>query len=210
LIFVLVILSIGLVASSWILLLGAIPAFCAPLPESSGEYDFELGRPGFKEFVTNSLVLAEKIHPEIKNLQDLICKQHHICNEDELTLKKEYLRIPHPRLEECRSNNLQLDTCMNKMEAGLQVYGDYLNLIKKVIVGSSLAETVQADIMDLQQHIRQKVIDVAILVLHVGMHPQYTLPNFAASFDEQAGGHIVLSHFKRFMETVLRVLQYMK
>ncbi|XP_064421747.1 myelomonocytic growth factor-like [Latimeria chalumnae] len=100
---------------------------------------------------------------------------------------------------------------MNKMEAGLQVYGDYLNLIKKVIVGSSLAETVQADIMDLQQHIRQKIAVWEIpFAQHVGMHPQYTLPNFAASFDEQAGGHIVLSHFKRFMETVLRVLQYMK
>ncbi|NXS12887.1 MGF factor, partial [Neodrepanis coruscans] len=123
----------------------------APLPELSGDQDFQL-------FLQRNLEFTRKILRDVAALQHVVCNTFQLCKEEELQLVRQNLDIAQAPLEQCHSRSFQADTCLNQIRAGLRAYHGSLATVRKLLPGhAELVETLQLDMANLSSNIQQQV-----------------------------------------------------
>ncbi|NXY25588.1 MGF factor, partial [Atrichornis clamosus] len=175
----------------------------APLPELSGDQDFQL-------FLQRNLEFTRKIRGDAAALQHVVCDTFQLCNEDELLLVRQDLDITQVPLEQCHSRTFQAETCFSQIRAGLRVYHSSLSTIRELLPGhAELVETLQLDTANLSSNIQQQMEDLGLATVTYPTENQEPLPTFSSHFHHQVGGFFILANFQRFLETAYRALRHL-
>nr|XP_006117480.1 granulocyte colony-stimulating factor [Pelodiscus sinensis] len=93
--------TVLLLLVSTVLGLGVTMLHAAPLPEFSGDQDFQ-------QFLQKDLEYIRKIKGDVARLQELMCSTFQLCSEDELLLVKQKLGITQAPLDQCHSKTFQV------------------------------------------------------------------------------------------------------
>ncbi|NWI94363.1 MGF factor, partial [Pitta sordida] len=175
----------------------------APLPELSGDQDFQL-------FLQRNLEFTRKILGDVAALQHVVCDTFQLCNEAELVLVQQSLDIAQAPLEQCHSRSFQADTCLNQIRAGLRVYQGSLATVQELLPKhAELVETLQLDMANLSSNIQQQMEDLGLATVTYPTENPDPLPTFSSRFHHQVGGFFILANFQRFLETAYRALRHL-
>uniref|UniRef100_A0A452H1C5 Uncharacterized protein n=1 Tax=Gopherus agassizii TaxID=38772 RepID=A0A452H1C5_9SAUR len=189
---------------STVLCLGCTMLHAAPLPEFSGDQDFQ-------QFLQKDLEYIRKIKGDVAQVQELVCTTLQLCSEEELMLVKQKLGISQAPLDQCHSKTFQVDACFSQIRDGLQIYHGHLALLLQLLPAhSSRVDALRLDVSNLSTNIQQQMEDLGLnTVTYPKAEGQGTLPSLSSNFDRQASGFIIPANFKRFLETSLRALRHL-
>ncbi|NXK87479.1 MGF factor, partial [Formicarius rufipectus] len=175
----------------------------APLPELSGDQDFQL-------FLQRNLEFTGKIRGDVATLQRLVCDTFQLCKEEELLLVRQDMNIAQVALEQCHSRSFQAETCLNQIRAGLHIYQGSLAAVWDLLPGhAGLVETLQLDTANLSSNIQQQMEDLGLVTVTYPTENPDPLPTFSSHFHHQVGGFFILANFQRFLETAYRALRHL-
>uniref|UniRef100_A0A8C3T3X6 Colony stimulating factor 3 n=1 Tax=Chelydra serpentina TaxID=8475 RepID=A0A8C3T3X6_CHESE len=188
---------------STLLCLGCTMLHAAPLPEFSGDQDFQ-------QFLQKDLEYIRKIKGDVAQVQELVCTTLQLCNEEELMLVKQKLGISPAPLDQCHSKSFQ-DACFSQIRDGLQAYHGHLALLLQLLPAhSGLVDALRLDVSNLSTNIQQQMEDLGLnTVTYPKAEGQGTLPSLSSDFDKQASGFIISANFKRFLEAAFRALRHL-
>ncbi|XP_071433660.1 granulocyte colony-stimulating factor [Pithys albifrons albifrons] len=175
----------------------------APLPELSGDQDFQL-------FLQRNLEFTRKIRGDVAALQRVVCDTFQLCKEEELLLVRQDLDMAQVLLEQCHSRSFQAETCFNQIRAGLRVYHGSLAAVRDLLPGhAGLVETLQLDVANLSSNIQQQMEDLGLAMVTYPTENPDPLPTFSSNFHHQVGSFFILANFQRFLETAYRALRHL-
>nr|XP_025973628.1 granulocyte colony-stimulating factor [Dromaius novaehollandiae] len=186
--------------------LGAVlcPALrAAPLPEFSGDQDFQL-------FLRKNLEFTRKLRGDVAALQRAVCDTFQLCEEEELLLVRQHLGIAQAPLEQCHSRSFQAEACFSQICAGLLHYhGSLASVLELLPAHTSLVEQLQLDAANLSSNIQQQMEDLGLATVTYPAEGRGALPAFSSRFHHQVGGFFILANFQRFLETAYRALRHL-
>ncbi|NXC34584.1 MGF factor, partial [Campylorhamphus procurvoides] len=175
----------------------------APLPDFSGDQDFQL-------FLQKNLEFTGKIRGDVAALQSVVCDTFQLCKEEELLLVWQDLAILQVPLEQCHSRSFQAETCLNQIRAGLHIYQGSLAAVRDLLPNhAGLVETLQLDTANLSSNIQQQMEDLGLATVTYPTENPDPLPTFSSHFHHQVGGFFILANFQRFLETAYRALRHL-
>ncbi|XP_068775004.1 granulocyte colony-stimulating factor [Struthio camelus] len=175
----------------------------APLPEFSGDQDFQL-------FLRKNLEFTRKIKGDVAALQRAVCDTFQLCEEEELLLVRQDLDITHAPLEKCHSRTFQAEDCFGQIREGLQAYHGSLASVRELLPAhAGLVETLQLDAANLSSNIQQQMEDLGLATVTYPAEERGALPAFSSPFHHQVGGFFILANFQRFLETAYRALRHL-
>ncbi|XP_069490874.1 granulocyte colony-stimulating factor [Ambystoma mexicanum] len=176
----------------------------APLAEFSGQYGHLSSDQTFQQFLTNNLEFIAKIKDKSQGLRKIFCQELSLCQEDELAVLKEQLRLYPATLDQCQSSSYNLENCFNQVQSGLQTYHSLFSVVEKVLSGRALIVShLRHDIEDLQSNFRQQMEQLSIVPVN---YPAAEV-SFPSTFHEQAGGYLIVCNLQHSMETLIRALR---
>uniref|UniRef100_K7FXS9 Colony stimulating factor 3 n=1 Tax=Pelodiscus sinensis TaxID=13735 RepID=K7FXS9_PELSI len=191
---------------STVLGLGVTMLHAAPLPEFSGDQDFQ-------QFLQKDLEYIRKIKGDVARLQELMCSTFQLCSEDELLLVKQKLGITQAPLDQCHSKTFQVSGCPRSVRASTEAWGA-LGLREATCPGQGLGAPGVSGPGSLPSSAPcLPLLQMEDLGLNTVTYPvaegQGPLPSFSSDFEKQASGFIILANFQRFLEMALRALRHL-
>ncbi|XP_062451329.1 granulocyte colony-stimulating factor [Rhea pennata] len=175
----------------------------APLPEFSGDEDFQL-------FLRKNLEFTRKLKGDVAALQRAVCDTFQLCEEEELLLVRQQLGIAQAPLEQCHGRSFQAEACFGQIREGLRGYGGALASVLELLPAhAGLVERLQLDAANLSSNIQQQMEDLGLATVTYPAEGRGALPAFSSSFHHQVGGFFILANFQRFLETAYRALRHL-
>ncbi|XP_077635365.1 granulocyte colony-stimulating factor [Crocuta crocuta] len=160
-----------------------------------------------QSFLLKCLEQVRKVQADGAALQERLCATHKLCHPEELMLLGHALGIPQAPLSSCSSQTLQLMGCLHQLHSGLSLYQRLLQALAGI--SPELAPTLdmlQLDVTDFAISIWQQMEDLG---LAPAVPPtQATMPTFTSAFQRRAGGTLVASNLRSFLEVAHRALRH--
>ncbi|XP_066110677.1 granulocyte colony-stimulating factor [Saccopteryx bilineata] len=159
-----------------------------------------------QSFLPKSFEQVRKIQADVTVMQEMLCATHKLCHPEELLLLSHSLGIPRAPLTTC-SSWVSTD-CLRKLHSGLFLYQGLLQALAGI--SPQLAPTLEMlklDITDFATNIWQQMEVLGMAPAVQATHSP--LPTFTSAFQRRAGGVLVASNLKSFLEQAHRALRFL-
>uniref|UniRef100_A0A8C5QRZ2 Colony stimulating factor 3 n=1 Tax=Leptobrachium leishanense TaxID=445787 RepID=A0A8C5QRZ2_9ANUR len=155
------------------------------------------------QFLEDNLEFSLKITLEVDELRDIMCKDHKLCNEEELTIIKKQLGLHSAPLEHCDAVNFNKERCFSQLTGGLK---DFLTLLTSAgHLPQDKLDRLYMDIKDLLANIQTEMESQGF---YDAIESAQVAPVFSTEFHEKAGTFLILSDLHAFMLAVQNAIGY--
>ncbi|XP_018597483.1 colony stimulating factor 3 (granulocyte) a [Scleropages formosus] len=182
----------------------------APVHEFSGEAGLFMEDPELRLALKLGQAVAMKVIDDIPAAHKATVSSQTLSLNSPLERKLEYmvtlLKIPAPPVLQAIGADFTLETCLNNMSEGLQMYQDLLAVISgRVETPENLAE-MQADLKELLGRVH-KIRKLSELEMAVPHRMSDLATRLTGDFEVEVATHLVLVELRTFVQHVFRGLR---
>ncbi|XP_004707503.1 granulocyte colony-stimulating factor [Echinops telfairi] len=161
-----------------------------------------------QSFLLKCLEQVRKIQVDGALLQEKLCTTHKLCHPEELLLLGHSLGISQAPLGSCSSQDLEVTSCLSQLHSGLLLYQHLLQALAGISPEvSPTLDLLKLDIVDFAAYIWQQMEDLAMAPSR--QPSRNPTPTFSSAFQRRAGGVLVASNLRSFLELAYRALRYL-